>query len=424
LLFSPAVEHKVAIMKPCSWKFIWKSAIVLTLLNLTVRADQPGGVGAGKEFLLKYRLSVNIAREVGPGGQVLHVTPRPAFVQDEPSYRSREPLYATLFLGPKDERFTLVLDNSQGGDRGYDILYVDTARTGRIAAAEKFSSYLTNSGTLFGPVKFTLDYGTEKCPQWFFIRLSEQMEGRDRVAHNLLAINAGYYEGVVTFGEQKRRVALVDADGNGVYNDFIKAESQPADRIVISGDLADKRPARLQAQPLGRHLLVGDRYWRVDVAPDGSSLVVAPLNKPLGTIRATPADCTLLLNDEESLFRVQSAKGVARVPVGKYRLSECHYRLSDSTGRSWRFSSLTDSGAVLEVPANGEAKISLGPPLVPKVAVTVPEEGNLALTMGLTGTGGEIVNAVHLVSGKPPRPQARIRDANGRELGVVDFHFG
>jgi hypothetical protein len=106
-------------------------------------------------------------------------------------------------------------------------------------------------------------------------------------------------------------------------------------------------------------------------------------------------------------------------------VAEYHYRLIDSEGRSWGFSSLTNSGAAVEVPAQGEVVIPLGPPLRPSVAVTSPEEGHLALTVSLTGAGGEQIGSVNLGSaGRPPRPQARILDAKGRELGVVDFHFG
>src|SRR5260370_5836628 len=111
------------------------------------------------------------------------------------------------------------------------------------------------------------------------------MEGKDGHSQSLVAINAGCYEGEVAFGDQKRRVALLDADGNGLYNDFLKGENQQCDRVLIGSVVPDRGVVGAKTQPLGRHVLVGDRYWQLDVAPDGSSLAVQPLNRPLGTIR-------------------------------------------------------------------------------------------------------------------------------------------
>jgi hypothetical protein len=295
-----------------------KRGLLLALLSFPAYGAEPRAEdGARKEYLLKYRLSVNITRELGTGGQALELTARPSNVREEPKYRSREPLYTTVSLGPNRDTFTLVLDHSKGGDRGHDLLYVDTERTGRISSAQKFSSFLTSSGNLFGPVQFMIDYGQEKSPQWFLFRLSERMEGKGH-SQTLTAINAGYYEGVVAFGDQKRRVALVDADGNGVYNDALKGENHPCDRLLIDRVVPDRVLAGAKTQPLGRYVVVGDRYWKLDVAADGSSLAVQPLNKPLGTIRLGQKDCILLLGNEECLLRVQTTNGVARVPVGKY----------------------------------------------------------------------------------------------------------
>jgi hypothetical protein len=72
-------------------------------------------------------------------------------LREEPKYQWREPLYTTVYLGPKHDAFTLVLDNSKGGNEGYDILYADTKQIGRICGAERFTSILTNGGTFFGP---------------------------------------------------------------------------------------------------------------------------------------------------------------------------------------------------------------------------------------------------------------------------------
>jgi hypothetical protein len=176
---------------------------------------------------------------------------------------------------------------------------------------------------------------------------------------------------------------------------------------------------------LGRYVLVGDRYWQMDVAPDGSSVTVEPLDKPLGTLRADVADYAMLLSGEEGVLRVRSRDGTARVPAGKYQLLQCNYRLTDQTGKRWGFSASTTEGVTVEVPAQGTAKLPFGPPFVPKIDVAPPEKGQLTLNLKLLGAGGESYSFAYFGDReKPPVPKARIVDAGGRELAVLDFHFG
>jgi hypothetical protein len=386
--------------------------------------DRPAETTGRKEFLLKHRLSVNVTEEVGYSGQSLRIIPRPRALKDEPKYRSPKPLYSAVFLGARREVFHLVLDSSSGENRGYDILYVDADQSGRISAAKKFTTIVANQGAVFGPVKLLIDSGQERCPQWFLFRLIEYADKASQVERNFLAINAGYYEGVVTFGDRKHRIAVVDADGNGLYNDLMKDESHAGDRLLIDCGKVEGSAAE-KGQPLGRYLLVDDRYWQMDVAADGSSVIVEALEKRLGGIRTGLADFTLLLNGEEGGLQVHSTEGVVRVPAGKYHLFRVQYRLADPSGRRWHFLGQARAGTMVEVPAKGEVKVPLGPPLVPKVALTSPEAGRLVLDVSVSGNGGETYRAVHFGAGEtPPVPKARILDAGGRELAVLDFHYG
>src|SRR5713226_527093 len=196
----------------------------LVLMALSVQA------GERKEFPLKYRLSMNITEEVGSVGQNLQPSTTKIPLKEEPKYHSANPLYASVRLGAKKEAYTLVLDHSKGEKLGYDILYVDANRDGRISFEEKLTGAAKNQGMVFGPIKLMIDCGQERCPQWYFFTLSEYEVhsvnlGSDKpaadenplleVQRHLKVINAGYYQGEVSFGDQKRLLAVVDADGNG-----------------------------------------------------------------------------------------------------------------------------------------------------------------------------------------------------------------
>jgi hypothetical protein len=382
-----------------------------------------------KEFPRTSRLSLQLTEAVGDGGQFLPPTARKPRVKEEPKYRSSQPLYVTVRLGARRDPFTLVLDSSRGADRRYDLLYVDADGDGRITAGDKVTGSPQKDGALFGPVQLPIDCGGAKCPQWFVFRLTEQELEGGPVFRSFQVLNAGSYQGLVAFGDQKRLVALVDADSDGLYNGYLKAANETGDRLLLdlNGDgQLDGGHQSEEAQPLGRYVQVGDRYWRLEVAPDGSSVSVEPLAQPLGTLRAGAADFTLLLNGDEGVLRVRSTAGTARVPAGKYRLGQCTYRLTEKTGESWQFAAqVRGGGPVVEVPAGGQAAIRFGPPLVPRVTVTPAGRGELRLSLELRGAGGEVYHGVHRGNAeRPPVPRARIVDANNRELAVLDFHYG
>jgi hypothetical protein len=331
-------------------------------------------------------------------------------------------------LGAKKEAYTLVLDASTGGDRGHDILYLDADRDGRITAEEKLTGLNRDQGYVFGPVKIMVDCGNEKCPQWFLFQLSEYeyAEGT-QVQRNLQAVNAGYYQGTVTFGDKKCLVAFVDADADGLYNNYLKTDHQ-SDRLLFDSNNDGKLDGNWQSEetaPLGRHLQVGDRYWRIDLAADGATVAVEPLDQPLGTLRTDIADFTLLLRGEEGVLRVRGTDGTARLPAGKYRLHQCNYKVMQD-GKAWKFRAR--AGAKMPeivVPPDGDAKIAFGAPLTPKIHAA-PQGDNVTLSLELRGAGGEIYDDVQIGDNyqRPPVPKAKLLDANGKELALVDFHYG
>lgn len=306
---------------------------IIALVALLATNVAPARAAERKEFFLKYRLSAAIEEEAGGGGQHLELVtnkgkngalPRP--LKEEPKYHA-EPLYAAIQLGVNKEKVAVVLDNSSGRKLGYDILYVDVNRDGRITAAEKLIGDSRQRATTFGPVKLLIDSDGEKCPQWFVFRLYEY-ESQGQVLRSLSAVNTGFYQGLVTFGNHKRLLAVVDANGNGLYNDGMKDNHRSCERLLIDDNNDGKLDGSFrseEAQPLGRYVQVGDKYWKLDVAADGSSVFVEPLAKPLGTVRSEQKDYMVLVTGDEGVIRLRSQNGSARLPEGTYRLAQSRW---------------------------------------------------------------------------------------------------
>jgi len=410
----------------CRWCVI--AGLLLGLLVLPVLAkDQPSG-GNRKEFLLRYHRLPGVTQEFYTSGQYLEAGNRPARLQAEPAYRSRQPLYWALHLGVKKEAFTLVLDSSRGEKRNYDVLHVDADGDGRLTPAERLVGARSPSGLTFGPVKFEVDCGPEKCPQWFFFVVLESDTEEGAVRCRLYATNAGYYTGVVQFGSEKRQVVVADNNGNGLYHDLVTEDEWEADRVWLldrDGKL-DGTHRSPQAQPLTRWLEVGGRYWQVEVAPDGSALTVEPLDLPLGTLRSDLHEYTVLLRSGEGTLRVHGKDGTARVPAGKYQLLQCAYRAPRGSERHLQFTAdAPEKGFAVQIPAGGTAEVPFGPPLVPRVVVSAAGAGELNLDLDLRGRGGERYREVSYNGSSRPLPaQVEIQDANGRRLTLLDFHYG
>jgi hypothetical protein len=402
------------------------------LLGLGVASALPqhsqASEDAPREFLLKYRLLPTISQEFYTSGQSLAALRDKPPLKEEPTYRSRQPIYRILRLGVKEQCFTVVLDSSRGEARGYDTLHVDADGDGRITPAEKWTGVPSGSSMTFGPVKFLVDCGAEKCPQWFLFSLSESEDADRRVICYLHAVNAGHYTGTVRFGAEKRQLAILDGNANGLYNDVFHVEDETPDRLLLDGDGAGKldgsHPSD-RAQPLTRWVEVGGRYWHLDVAPDGSQVTVRPLNKPLGTLRLKVDTFTLLLRGPDGLLQVRGREGKAQLPAGKYRLLQGEYRVSRDGAADWRFAAHADDAPFyIDVPPEGIVQVPFGPPLVAEVRIT--RSGlDLILDLKLRGTGGELYNDVSSGKhGRPPVPRLEIRDAAGRKLDSLDFHYG
>jgi hypothetical protein len=389
---------------------------------------------------------VTINEEVGYGGQYLEPKTRSERATGEPAYKSKEPLYATATLGAKQQKFLMVLDSSTGSKRGHDTLWFDADCDGKFTEKEKFTGVPYNDGYVFGPIKVMVDchgHGHEKCPQWFLVQFSEYEGGvintgdgdgageRTQVYRRIQLCNAGYYEGVVRFGDKEMLIGFVDADGNGLYNSVMKPDDeQRNDRLLLdlNGDgKLDGKYNSEESQPLGRFVEVGGKYWQIDPSPDGSSVAISPLDRPLGQVKADVKDYTLLLTSEDGVLQVRSKDGYARVPAGKYRLYQCNYKTT-LDGKAWTFRGQCrtgEPGATIDVPPDGELRIPFGAPLVPKIQVS-KAGSDLNLNLELRGAGGEVYNDVQMGENyqRPPVPKVRILAADDKELALLDFHYG
>jgi hypothetical protein len=372
---------------------------------------------------LKYRLMLDPVQEIGATGQVLCLrTENPPELIDEPSFRA-ERLYASAQFGGQPRQHTIVLDCSAGGH--YDVLYVDTSGTGRLASATKISGFRYAQGLRFGPVRILVDDGHEQSPQWFWFQLEEPtVEGKPQ--RQLRAIDAGCYQGMVSFGSRKHWLAVIDAQGHGLFNEFVKSSKETHDVLHIEARCDEKPPTttlRGTFEPLGRYVYVDDSYWLIEVAPDGSWVRVQPSRQPMGRLRCYVGDTILLLEGPEGLLHLRCKAPETPVPVGNYRLVSCRYQVRGMPG-TWEFSGKVSQRGAIQVRRESITPVAIGPPFVARVEVS-GSSNDFDLGMVVRGAGGEECDLFRSSGGQqPPPPRVHIRNAQGREIAALDFHYG
>ncbi len=379
----------------------------------------------GEEFFLKHRVAASIEEEIGNAWVVFPVRsaqPRP---NDAVPLNSPE-LTATLDLGTK---WQLRLQTSLG-DTGNGILHVSVDRNGSIVANESISGVKRNPMyTEFGPVRLIVDHGGEPRPQWFQFQLWGSDEEHGQPTRTLRVASASYFRGTVKFGDRRMLVALIDAEANGLYQFVRKGSSGRGDRLLIdvNGDGRLDPADRDEAEPLSRYVFVGGQYWRLEPAPDGSSLVVEPAELQVGMVHADTDRFALLLEGDVGVLRVSGRDGKAPVPVGSHSVLRCDYHVRDESGKLWNVFTKVDGGnKTLLVTADADTKLPFGPPLVARVSAASTTRGDeLTLDLTLAGAAGEICDGLADERGRPPAaPKVKITDSAGRELALLDFHYG
>jgi hypothetical protein len=183
-----------------------------------------------------------------------------------------------------------------------------------------------------------------------------------------------------------------------------------------------------EAMPLSKLVLLGDRYYAIEVAPKGGELRLTQTEPVFGRLAIDPANAELLLklwsNAAEQC--ISRSAGPWDLPVGTYQTLYAVVILQDSKGDSWIFSTLRDTGrlSLFEIRPKETTRVRLGPPFVVKVDVRRVDSGTISICPIVVGCGGEQYRAdFGRTSRRAPERTFKIVDEKGNVL-VDKFQFG
>lgn len=265
-----------------------------------------------------------------------------------------------------------------------------------------------------------------------------------------------YREGDVILAGERRRLVLVDLNGNGRFNDTsrvgeVKAGSDRAinrrrgdvfildpdpgmHQMTLFDDLAEPK-----VYPMTELVSVNGSIYSFSASPAGDRVTFEPLADPVGFV-ANPHECfSALVQGERGIIKIRGG-GSRRsaLPAGEWRLVS--YVIAPGpegdAGRGTNFfsqrygtflkASATGKSPWISVKEGKTAYLPFGPPL----KLSVRRVGSLLrkrtakLELQITGVGGEKVTDL-LVRGRKPRdPALIIKKPDGEVVTRGRFHFG
>jgi len=365
------------------------------------------------------------------------------------------PLYLVAQLGSgADKRYTIVLDESKGTGRGYDILYVDRNNNENLTDDQRIVRRTRQQGTsyptgTFGPIEVMLDYGDRATPYYFSVEYRRYGDQRIRLgAREVQNINvrlqsSGYHTGVVLFGESERRIAVVDFNDNGLFNEYFKPRYDmrgPEGRLYATGDQilmdvnGDGRFESNELYPYAKYLQVNGKWYSLDIPAHGAAVTVQEPDLKLGTLQipAQVGSCSLQLVSKNSILRFEATGKDVQAPAGTYQLYAHNTQAKDSSG-SWRYDATgTTSGKKFQLAEDTVLPLPFGSPLRVSVSsrsrdgqyVQPKAGGTVVLSLTFSGQGGETYTNIQRNGGRPPAPTFKVVDESEKIVAKGTFQYG
>ena len=282
----------------------------------------------------------------------------------------------------------------------------------------------------FGPVSITHTGGGSKA-SWFYVHCSD--------GKWITLYPTRYREGRVELNGRSYRVALVDCDYNGKYNDaFIppaRSSREPeCDSIAIDLNGNSKfdfdKPGVSELMPLTRLVKVNDSYYRIDVADDGLSVEFHAAKPAFGTLDLGDKNVAVRLWSDAGHQHLTSSNGKLRLPAGKYSAVELKLTERDANGNKWLFDTEKARGGAgagelgaFEVHPGETTSFEIGPPF--QIKTSMDKKGRDAqIRYYLRGRAGELYVPGAKKNGKEvPEPQFQIMAAGGKTVHSAQFGF-
>lgn len=272
-----------------------------------------------------------------------------------------------------------------------------------------------SSAQMYAPIRLTVSLDGTLCSRYFSIQYSN---GRAY----LLSEDLRRFSGTVAGKPFQMMVA--DSNADGAF-DTPSRNRWDGDRCLVPSDNANMP---YEDAPVPRLYRVGDRYYRLKIAPDGSVCELHPADLQMATVQVSPAKVKLtLVGKQVGFWEAETTDGILQLPADEYSVQEYTVTVTDSQHRTWQVQVAASEGMKLKADASAQATLRLPDSLVATLASgTRVQKDTLDVSLVLYPAGQRLQRVVNVsVNGElPPPPTLRIVDRNGRTVRVEKFHYG
>ena len=254
-------------------------------------------------------------------------------VKKEPKkYVDDRPLRSVATLGSKE--YVFVLDKKDKGSKSYDRLYFDLNCNGDLTDDKPIDA---KNGE-FPRVDLKINVNGKQLDYSFFITAFLHREPDYEVATARI-FSAVYRRGEITLDGKKHKIAVLDWNGNGRFDDVLTLPRKPCgdegqiypaygdvllidpEKLAARNDLSWNRPSGEERQFLGKLTVLDGKYYEVKVSPLGDELVWKPSTAARGQVTTPHAPCRVDLISEMGYCRLNFERSKPAVlPVGQWRL--------------------------------------------------------------------------------------------------------
>ena len=285
----------------------------------------------------------------------------------------------------------------------------------------------------FGPVTIKHEGDGAKA-SWFYISCTD--------GKWVSLYQTRYCEGRVELDGRAYKIALVDCNYNGKYNDVLAPPVESwrnpecdAFAIDLDGDsrLNFGRPCESELMPLSRLIKVNERYYQLDVAEDGQTIEFRRAKPAFGTLDLGDENVALRLYSDAGHQHLISSKEKLRLPAGKYSAVELKLTETDSAGNEWLFDTERARGGAgagklgaFEIRPDETTSFEIGPPFQAKTSMEKRSttSRDALVKYYLQGRAGELYVPGAKKNGKEvPEPQFQIIALDGQTVHSAQFGF-
>ncbi len=264
-------------------------------------------------------------------------------------------------------------------------------------------------------------------------------------------------QGQVQLGGHMYEITLIDYDRDRVYG-TVSRPQRPSrlvlgDRMALMATIEDGKRVPLPKPRyffVGKFLWADGKFYRCDIAADGTRISLTPAEATLGRLRPVHQRFWMqVISPEVGTFELYAPPpspdpeespldmwvnsifvkddGTFALPPGDYHVFRSTFEQVDQAGVKWLYASSDfEASRPVTVRAGETTEVSFGPPLQAKLTKggTARAGGMLSFSLSLSDQrGGRIISVTR--DGKLPEPPAlRITDETGKEVASGKFRYG